>query len=173
MPLSDQNLRKLSAHLESGGQPGDFVPTKKKVRNNEEFKIQCAVVAWWATACKGFGVPEILLWHTPNSAVYGGSEAQREKMGAMLKRLGQRSGVPDLFLAVPRKYSEDFKWGASETRTLVSVWCGLFLELKAPKGVVSPEQTIIMAELQKQGYKCVVCRSLDECKAAITEYLSK
>lgn len=125
--------------------------------------MQCALVSWWAENCARFGVPEMLLWHTPNSAVYGGSKTQREKMGAMLKRLGQRSGVPDLFLAYPR-----IIYGDPPYRRFHH---GLFLELKAPKGIVSPEQTAMLAELQRQGYATTVCWTLEDAKNVISDYL--
>jgi len=139
---------------------GAELEAPKPPRKNDEFQLQCALIAWWSEACKGFGVPEALLWHTPNSAVYGGSKENREKIGAMLKRIGQRSGVPDLALMVPRK-------GSPVETTLH----GLFLELKAPNGVVSPEQKQVLALLTAHGYSAVVCRTLDEAKAAITNYL--
>jgi hypothetical protein len=139
--------------LAEKGLDAELPPPKK--RNNEEFRMQCALISWWHQECDRFGVPEILLWHTPNSAVYGGSKEQREKMGAMLKRLGQRSGVPDLFLSVPSGH-----------------WHGLFVELKSSRGVVSPEQTYILSCLQDRGYHTVVCRTLEDAQIVITNYLN-
>jgi hypothetical protein len=170
MTLSPADLKSLAAYRAQHGTSDGFVPiAPKKKRKNEEFVIQCALVAWWAENCASFGIPEFLLWHTPNSAVYGGSKAQREKMGAMLKRLGQRSGVPDIALMTPRIH-----WGGelgTPTRTC-TVNHGLFLELKAPNGVVSPDQKIMLPELQRQGYATAVCWTLEDAQGEITRYLS-
>lgn len=164
MTLSPQDLRSLAAYRSLHGTAEGFVPTQpKKKRKNEEFTMQAALISWWADYCKEVDVPEFLLWHTPNSAVYGGTKEQREKMGAMLKRLGQRSGVPDLFLAWPRPDSGTMEIDGRN---------GLFIELKAPKGIVSDEQTTLLAELQKQGFQTAVCRTLEDAQKVITNYLS-
>lgn len=162
--LSPTDTRNLAAYVQQHGSSAGFVPSApKKKRKNEEFTLQCALISWWSTYCKEVGVPEFLLWHTPNSAVYGGSKAQREKMGAMLKRLGQRSGVADLALMAPRYRGTS--WNDE-------VWDhGLFIELKSPKGVVSDEQTAILKELERRGYKTAVCRTLEDAQQVITNYL--
>lgn len=138
---------------------GAELPPPKPPRKNPEFTMQCALVSWWRVACVAYDIPEFLLWHTPNSAVYGGSEENREKMGAMLKRLGQRSGVPDMFLAVPR------------LRLTTKGHHGLFIELKAPKGVVSTDQTAILEGLENQGFATAVCRTFEDAQNVIREYL--
>lgn len=140
------------------------LPAPPKKRKNEEFVIQCELIRWWADYCKTVGVPEFLLWHTPNSAVYGGSKENREKIGAMLKRMGQRSGVPDLFLAWPR---EKFAFAFSSTVH------GLFIELKATDGVVSSEQTGMLNLLQNMRYQTAVCRTVEDAKNVIINYLTK
>lgn len=38
----------------------------------------------------------------------------------------------------------------------------LFIEVKLPKGIVSPEQAIMMTELRKYGADCLVVRSIDD-----------
>lgn len=170
MTLSTQDLKRLAMHRRATGSSEGFVPTEpKKKRKNEEFSMQCQLVSWWSENCARFGVPEMLLWHTPNSAVYGGSKTQREKMGAMLKRLGQRSGVPDLFLAVAKCGEVPAIPGSPY---MFPEWHhGLFLELKAPKGIVSPEQTAMLAELQRQGYSTAVCWTLEDAQKVISDYL--
>lgn len=165
MTLSTKDLTRLAQYRREHGTADGFVPTApKNKRKNEEFQMQCALVSWWAENCASFGVPEFLLWHTPNSAVYGGSKATREKMGAMLKRLGQRSGVPDLFLAVSQ-------WGRLRWMSTTPPAYGLFLELKAHNGVVSPEQTAMLEELQRQGYQTAVCWTLEDAQQVIISYL--
>lgn len=172
MTLSRQDLKDLAEHIRKAGNAEGFTPSApRKKRNNEEFQMQIALVAWWGENCHRWGVPEFLLWHTPNSAVYGGTKEQREKMGAMLKRLGQKSGVPDLFLAAPRK---DRNQGRSDVECYEK-WLpdlhGLFIELKSPRGVISPEQTEMLCELENRGYSACVCRTLEDAQKVIENYL--
>ena len=157
MTIPDRDLPAIESHLNGGPPP---VLTAPKKRKNEEFVLQCQLIRWWSSYCKTVGVPEFLLWHTPNSAVYGGPQEAREKMGAMLNRMGQRSGVPDVALMYPR-----------ESVFPLESCHGLFLELKSPKGIVSPEQKTILAELERQGYRTAICRTLEDAKRVIQDYL--
>lgn len=116
--------------------------------------MQRALLKWWAENCRHFGVPEILLASCPNG---GGRSGPR--VGAILKAEGLRAGFPDLGLYVPRKVFSG--WDHS-----------LFLELKRPSGIVSPEQEVFHQRLREQGYKVEVCRSLTECINTITAYLT-
>lgn len=74
--------------------------------------------------------------------------------GARLKALGMQPGFPDLFLAVPR--------GGQH---------GLFVEMKSAKGTVRDTQREMLALLSEQGYATAVCRSLDEFRSVIDNYL--
>lgn len=75
--------------------------------------------------------PDVLMWSTPN----GGH--RNKSVALKMKLTGQTPGVPDLFIP---------EWR-------------LFIEMKRQKGgAVSPEQTAIMAELQRVGYRCEVCK---------------
>lgn len=67
--------------------------------------------------------------------------------GRVLKGMGVVSGVPDILLL----------W---EGRTH-------WLELKAPKGVVSNVQRVCHAELEQAGSPTAVCKTLDEVIAAL------
>lgn len=166
MPLSDQNLRRLSAHLDAGGEPGAFVPVKGTRRRNPESECQRALIRWWRTACREFGVPEILLFSIPNGG--GGGE----KRGVWLKLEGLRKGAPDLMLAVHQNRYKPV--GGPEIKNIRLVdhsFHALFLELKTSAGRLSPEQEVYHEHLRTAGYSVVVARSLDECKRAITEYL--
>lgn len=110
-----------------------------------EDNLQMACVRWFA-----FQYPRLthLLHHSPN----GGRRDERE--AARFKAMGVRAGFPDLILCVPK--------GS----------CGaLFLELKAPKGRQSEHQREMQRELERQGYKYVIVRSLDEFMANINNYL--
>jgi hypothetical protein len=94
-------------------------------------------------------IPELrLLFHIPN----GG---WRHKLTAVrLKRAGVKPGVPDLFLPVPRN-------GCS----------GLFIELKAEKGMATPNQCAWLRALQDQGYSAEVAYGAEEALSIILNYL--
>lgn len=106
------------------------------------------VVIHWAEMFAA-GRPELgLLFHIPNGGKRTKSEAAR------FKAAGVCPGIPDLFLPVAR-----------------GGYHGLWIEMKAKEGRVSPAQRDMMERLTAQGYRCVVCFSADEAIAKITEYL--
>lgn len=67
---------------------------------------------------------------------------------------GLKSGVPDLFLAVP-----------NERHT------GLFIEMKRPGGRLREEQREWIEALRNQAYRAEVCYGAEEAIDTITEYL--
>ena len=114
-----------------------------------EFKSCCAVILWWGFYSRINKIPTQLLMHIPN----GGNVGARN--GANLKAMGVRAGTPDYFLAYPSgKYH------------------GLWIEMKSETGRVSPEQKTAIEVLGKQGYLAVVCRSTDEARLTIEQYLT-
>jgi hypothetical protein len=133
-----------------GQNPSGPRPLPPRKRDNEESRSQTDLIVWWHTAHKDFGIPEMLLYSIPN----GG---WRDPVGAkILKREGQRNGVSDLFLAVPR-----------------CEYHGLYVEMKAAKGVVSKEQEEFLKHVTAQGYEAKVCRSYDEAVKEIEGYLGE
>ncbi len=128
---------------------------KKAGRKKPEIPVppehfeQCALVAWWNTQARAFGLDEELLFAIPNGGY-------RSKAGAArLRREGVRAGVPDLFLAVPRK----------EKR-------GLFIEMKKLKGGrISARQKIMLEKLRRQGFGAVVACGWDEAAGIIRAYM--
>lgn len=114
-----------------------------------EHSEQVNLIQWWALQCKRFGVPEQLLFAIPNGGQRNIVTAKR------MKDEGVRSGIPDLFLAVPR-----------------GNFHGLFVEMKKPRGgVVSDNQKACMEMLSTNGYYVTVCHGFIEAKTAITAYL--
>ena len=87
-------------------------------------------------------------WHTPNQR---NCSPQR---GNKLRKMGVLSGVPDIFMAIP-------KGGYS----------GLFIEMKSPKGNLTPAQKMMLERLNNQGYKAISCRSVDEAITQTKNYL--
>jgi hypothetical protein len=67
--------------------------------------------------------------------------------GARLNRMGLVKGAPDLLVCLPRGE-------------------GLFIEVKAPKGVVSKEQTAFSFACQSVNWPWFVARSIDDVNLA-------
>jgi len=110
-----------------------------------ESQIQIACVTWfklqYAQYAKNF-------FSVPNGGF-------RNKItGAILKKEGALSGVADLQLAVPNRF-----------------YHGLFIEMKQPKGTQQDTQKEFQKAVESQGYKYVICRSLDEFMEIINNYL--
>jgi hypothetical protein len=70
--------------------------------------------------------------------------------------MGVRAGFPDLTLLVPRKG-----------------YHALFIELKTAKGKQSEHQKEYQAEVEKQGYKYIICRSVQDFIKEIEEYMEE
>lgn len=113
---------------------------------HEESIIQRACVKWFSYQ---FAQYEGLLFAVPN----GGSRNPIE--AAILKGEGVRRGVADLLLLVPCGH-----------------YHGLCIEMKTPKGRLSPYQKDWRESVLEQDYAYAVCRSLDEFQATIKRYLS-
>ena len=79
--------------------------------NQLEHTEQVNLMKWWALACRAYQLDERMLFAIPN----GGQ--RNIIVAAKMKQEGVRSGIPDLFLAVPKK---DYH--------------GLFIEMKKVKG---------------------------------------
>lgn len=163
--LQPHQLAAYQHHLKLGLPIEGFVmpaPIPKKPRNNEESVMQRALVRWWALNCRHFDVPELCLLSIPNG---GNGSAKR---GSIMKAEGQRKGAPDLMLAVTRTIIAPIKPGCA---ACIVDYSALFLELKTAKGTLSPEQEVFHEILAKQGYKVVVCITLQQCIDTITTYL--
>ena len=86
--------------------------------NMTEDQIQQAVIRWSQQASVRKMFPQLaLLYHIPNE------RKCTPQQGARLKRMGVKSGVPDLHLPVAR-----------------GAYHGLYLEMKTEKGRVSANQ---------------------------------
>ena len=88
-----------------------------------------------------------LVMHFPN-------EGKRSpRYGKLLKDLGMRPGVADLFIAMGKHDC-----------------LGAWIELKTSKGVVSPEQKAFLSAMEQQGYFTTVCRSIEDTIDTIKWY---
>ena len=70
------------------------------------------------------------------------------------RQMGMRKGVPDLMLPVP-----------------MHGYHGLFIEMKAKNGRLSPEQKNWISALNTFGYLAVVCKGWEEAKKKLEEYM--
>ena len=126
-----------------------------------EHALQVAVVNW----CRSLEARNIVKERfaaIPNGAFLAGNPGRRAAQASKLKAEGMRSGMPDLIV-----------WKGSKGTPFISGEVGrvLWLELKnGKKGVVSPEQKAIHADLIDNGFTVKIIRTLDDAKAAITEF---
>lgn len=119
----------------------------RRIGGPSEDAIQAQVIRWANLQLKVF--PELVrLFHVPN----GGQ--RHVVVAAKLKEQGVKSGVPDLCLPVPR-------FGCH----------GLWIEMKTAGGRISPTQKDWMEYLQGAGYRVKVCRSFEEARDALRDYL--
>ena len=109
-----------------------------------EHEIQVACVNYFRLR-----YPKGLIYAIPN----GGQ--RNVIVASKLKAEGVLSGVPDLHIPIAKKG-----------------YHGLYIELKNGKaGKVSENQKTIMEKLQSEGYRCDVCRSFDEFRNVIDNYM--
>lgn len=114
-----------------------------------EHAHQCALMCWCALNFTTY--PELkLLFAIPNGGERNPIVASR------LKAEGVKSGVPDLFLPVPRHGLH-----------------GLFIEMKKPKGTISKNQPQWEFDLKKQGYAHSYCYGWEEAVNHLLIYLKK
>jgi hypothetical protein len=110
----------------------------------DEHQIQCAIVDWFSLQ-----YPALDLNFYANA-----NGGHRHILTAVkLKREGVKSGVADLFLAVPNKYHH-----------------GLYIEVKTLKGVLSDKQKAFRNAVLAQDYAYAVVRSLDRFIELIKNY---
>lgn len=113
---------------------------------DEEHKIQVSMVNW-------FRLKYPLMRHNLFSVPNGG---RRDAVtGAKLKAEGVLPGVSDLILLKSNRF-----YGA------------LLIETKTKKGVQRESQKEWEAKITADGYKYVVCRSLDDFIKVVTDYLN-
>ena len=95
--------------------------------------------------------PELeYMFHIPN-------EGKRSaRAGADLKRQGLKSGVPDIFLPVPR-----------------GEYHGLFIELKYGKNKATKVQALWLDRLKSLGYQAVVSNGWENAARIIISYLQQ
>ena len=110
-----------------------------------EAQIQRSIVQHLRTA-----LPFSVVHHSANEGNRGGIAGIKD--GARKKALGQVAGFPDIIVLHWSKVGP------------------LFFEVKAKKGRVTTAQKEMHERLTALGYKVAVVRSIDDVKAALTEW---
>ena len=120
------------------------VNTRRRSRDDEH-RLQCGCVQWFRLQ-----YPRLrnLLFAVPNGGSRNKAEASR------MKDEGVTSGVADLILLKPNRF-----YGA------------LCIEMKTKTGRQSPSQKEWQQEAEANGAKYVLCRTLDDFKRIVTDYL--
>ena len=113
-----------------------------------EYASCVGVAEWWALTHRMFGIPEGLLIHIPMSS-------NNPRAAFHAKRMGARKGIPDYMLCVPNQ-----------------TYHGLFIEMKSATGALRPEQKAMALTLGNQGYAVRMCRSAQEARNLIENYLN-
>lgn len=122
-------------------------PTKEKEhRGHPESSLQIACVNWFRMQ---YPWPRYLIASAPNGGFRNPREAE------ILKAEGVWSGMPDLYIPMPRKG-----------------FAALYIEMKAGKaGRVSQAQKETMEFLTQNGSKCIVCRDIETFVKEVNDYL--
>lgn len=118
----------------------------KKRRKTEEFAHQKAFVRWFRLSHPSY--VDLLTISSFGENIGAARMAQ-------LKAMGLVPGYPDLMLCVPTPKHP-----------------GLFIEMKKPKGRLSPHQKEIHKILKAQRYKVVTCYHWEEARWVTQDYLA-
>ena len=111
---------------------------------------QSQVIEWSRWAYKTGKYPMLNMLHCSlNGVKLSATQARIAKAQGML------SGVPDLFLPVPR-----------------GCFHGLYIEMKSEKGRLTENQQWFLSNAESLGYKTAVCYSAKEAIDAIEAYYS-
>ena len=133
--------------------------------NMTEDQIQQAVIRWSQQASVRKMFPQLaLLYHIPNE------RKCTPQQGARLKRMGVKSGVPDIFLPVGVQKIDSVDRG--QYTIIRTKYNGPYIELKRLRGgTVSAAQKQWIARLRDAGYAVEVCKGWEAAAAVITNYL--
>lgn len=111
----------------------------------KESELQAECVKWFRYQYPQY---KMLLFAIPNGGL------RNIRTAVTLKKEGVISGVPDMFLSIPR-----------------NGWNGFYLEMKAGSNDLTTNQEEFFRLASKQNYKCEVIRSLDQFIREVTYYL--
>ena len=89
-----------------------------------------------------------LIHHTPNSSQFTIGH------GVKMKRIGLRSGIPDVFVPIASKGFH-----------------GLYIEFKSEKGKLNKNQRDVIKQLRKQGYRVEIIRCPREAAEVVMHHM--
>lgn len=116
--------------------------------NSVEHNEQASLFRWAGHMMRKY--PKLdLMYAVPNAA------RRSPRQGAWMKAEGMKAGVPDIHLPVAN-----------------GRFIGLWIEMKAGKNKLTPEQRRRMDELTHVGHLCVVCYCWLDAAAVIEKYLN-
>lgn len=128
--------------------------------NHEEQKLQKQCVAWFRELYPQYAM---LLTHPINEGYKGFG-----RIGGIHKAEGTTKGVPDLLFFMP---SAENVYNDQGILIGVTIYHGLGIEFKTPKGKQSQEQKDFEKMFTAAQYKYVVIRSLDDFKKLMNEWI--
>lgn len=143
------------------------------IKSYPEYEIQKQVVAWARH-------PMIIKQYPGIELLYSNENAGRRTLAQQgrFKASGGLSGVPDLFLPVPKKgISISIDLVGTDGQVTVkgepffATYHGLYIELKSPKGRLTDNQKSTIEKLRINGYRVEVCKSSVEAINVIEEYM--
>lgn len=118
-------------------------------RNNGEEKLHMACVEWFNI---NYPFPDFIAFHVPNEGRH------KPQYRAKLRKLGVRSGIPDLLICTPY-FSSDMHGP------------GLAIEFKYGKNKLTDDQRLMLLLLEQQGWSCHVVYEYEEfTKIIISHY---
>lgn len=132
-------------------------PVRAKMQHHES-KLQTECVKWFRLQYPQY-------YYNLFAIGNGGKRSKVE--AAIMQGEGVVSGVADLMLAVP-KFDKITGLGVTYTELMHH---SLFIEMKSGKNKQTANQIAFQQAVELQGYKYVVCRTFEQFKTVITEYL--
>jgi hypothetical protein len=153
--------KNLKGGFARAGQPRLLEVRTSAADLHSEYQHQCGVVSWARWAARQLQHEEPLkalalrwLHAVPNGLFLGSDRRVKAILGRKAVAAGLTAGVSDLFLP----------FAASGVH-------GLYLEMKSARGEESDEQRQFRLDVERLGFRAVVCHSFREACEQIVAYL--
>jgi hypothetical protein len=118
------------------------------MNNRLEDNLQIACVRYFRLQ-----YPQYLIFAFPAGFMFAGDETKRARTGKRMKEMGYCVGTPDIHIPVPNRF-----------------YHGMYIEMKVKPNKPTDNQLSVMKELEKCGYKCVVCYSIESFMEEVNRY---
>ena len=144
------------------------MPKARKPMAHPEDDIQKECVRWF----KEEAYPELapLLFHPNNEPYFGAGKTpdQKARAGARAKSMGVTPGVADLILLYPSAVNKYARYDEIQESQPIHALC---IEMKSRTGAQSDSQREWQRIVTQNGYSYVVCRSVEQFKRIIRDYI--